>query len=341
MGKLVKAKKGITLVEVVISVAIIAILLIPIGSLVMKSVNGNKRNENKQEATTFAQELLDEFSNVTTSDYRKINNNKGDLTLPNGEIITLDNWKGNKTISKKDGNTTYSIEYEVKKSDKVTQDKSVDDTRKDVEKYGTVIKINRDNLQYGSNVVGGDFQYSSIPLSNFGKKIYVHLSQVGGAGPDKSNINEIIIESVDASNNMYSKKINLSLINGIDKNQKKVIQEENYKEYSKNQGEHTIYFSSDVDVGKNDNGANVDFIVNNKAKDDKDYLADYNIITKLEAKFNGTLYETPKLTPKYIYGGVEKTTPIGDLYEFTVTVKEGGNEIFKGTSSSNIYLNIT
>lgn len=57
----VKAKKGMTLIEVIISVALLAILIIPISGLVMSSLKNNIKSEDMQKASYIGQKVLEEL----------------------------------------------------------------------------------------------------------------------------------------------------------------------------------------------------------------------------------------------------------------------------------------
>lgn len=57
----VKAKKGMTLIEVIISVALLSILMVPISSLVMSSLKNNIDAEDMQKASYIGQKVLEEL----------------------------------------------------------------------------------------------------------------------------------------------------------------------------------------------------------------------------------------------------------------------------------------
>lgn len=56
-----KKKSGFTLIELVISFAIFMIILVPILSMVLSTVNINKKAEDKQQATAIAQDYIEKF----------------------------------------------------------------------------------------------------------------------------------------------------------------------------------------------------------------------------------------------------------------------------------------
>lgn len=57
----VRAKEGMTLIEVIISVALLAILIIPLSSLVMSSLENNVSAEYRQKASYVGQKVLEEL----------------------------------------------------------------------------------------------------------------------------------------------------------------------------------------------------------------------------------------------------------------------------------------
>lgn len=70
----VKNKKGISLIEVIISIAILSIIIVPISMMVITSVKTSNNSQNMQQATVVTQKLIEDL---------KINNK------PDGESIRL------------------------------------------------------------------------------------------------------------------------------------------------------------------------------------------------------------------------------------------------------------
>ena len=56
-----KAKKGITLIEVIISVTLLSILIIPLSTIVIKSLNNKEEASDRQKATYIGQKILEEL----------------------------------------------------------------------------------------------------------------------------------------------------------------------------------------------------------------------------------------------------------------------------------------
>ncbi len=80
-----KAKKGMTLIEVIISVALLAILIIPLSSLVMSSLKNNIDAEDMQKASYIGQKVLEELK---AYDEIKLDESHKDFELLDGDKIT-------------------------------------------------------------------------------------------------------------------------------------------------------------------------------------------------------------------------------------------------------------
>lgn len=73
--KLIKKKhKGMTLIEVIISIAILSVIVISIGDMVMTSVKINKDSENKQQAIYEAQQALEQLKGTEDFDGKVLDN---------------------------------------------------------------------------------------------------------------------------------------------------------------------------------------------------------------------------------------------------------------------------
>lgn len=106
-----KTKKGMSIVEVVISVALIAILLIPIANVVIKATQRSKEAELKQEVSIQGQKLLEEINSYdnlqfdTSHEFTLLDGNKliydpvsGGITgnlLVDGKTIVVTGTKNN------------------------------------------------------------------------------------------------------------------------------------------------------------------------------------------------------------------------------------------------------
>lgn len=107
MRKISAKNKGFTLLELVISLALIAILIIPISNLVLGSVKINKAGEDKQQAGLKLQEVIE---NIKSVDLPK----SGSLDIGNGVYVVKD---GEGTFSISDSNDKdIKIEGTIKKT---------------------------------------------------------------------------------------------------------------------------------------------------------------------------------------------------------------------------------
>lgn len=61
-------KRGVTLIELIISIAILSIVILPIGSAVVTSAKINRTSENRQKATYNAQRILENMKDAQASD---------------------------------------------------------------------------------------------------------------------------------------------------------------------------------------------------------------------------------------------------------------------------------
>lgn len=87
MRKVSAKNKGFTLLELVISLALIAILIIPISNLVLGSVKINKAGEDKQQAGLKLQEVIE---NIKSVDLPKDTGEAGKVEVGNGVYVVKD-----------------------------------------------------------------------------------------------------------------------------------------------------------------------------------------------------------------------------------------------------------
>lgn len=88
-----KKKKAFTLVELIIAIAVLAIISIPITNMVVTTVKMNKETEDKQQATFIGEEIVEKIKSVT--DEEIINLNKVSLagsSLAMGKVEGKVDW---------------------------------------------------------------------------------------------------------------------------------------------------------------------------------------------------------------------------------------------------------
>ena len=341
MIKVKKVRRGSTLIEVVIAIVIIAIMMIPIGNVVMRTVKVNKDAEVKQKATNIAYKALDEFANYTelevdqdAVDPRRGQINLGDSGRFDVEIdkktISLDN--GRKEISAGD-NGKYIVEYKIEKNPDISQDLTYD-TTKEVDKYAAKLEFTENELKISSDKVGDEFSlcelefYSNIANTRGATDIYLHIVQ--------ENVNGYITAIELYRNESDSTPFKRVRIDNPSSRSIKILQTKEYKDYARRNSNNFVIHAS-TEVSSDDKVANVEVF------DVKDINSTSNndITVLIEDIFKGTLCKTPKYSRKTLVNEEGNAKPLGDLYNLTVSVKKKENgeekEIYKGTSSSNIF----
>lgn len=109
-----KSKKGMTLIELIISLALLAIILIPISNFIIVSIKNTVKSEEKQKATFIGQKFLEELNS-----YDEILLEKNKETMINGfklldgELIKEIDKVYNGSFKK----NNYDVEIEIKKDE--------------------------------------------------------------------------------------------------------------------------------------------------------------------------------------------------------------------------------
>lgn len=146
MRKVSAKNKGFTLLELVISLALIAILIIPISNLVLGSVKINKAGEDKQQAGLKLQEVIENIKSV-------------DLPKDTGEDKKIEVGNGVYVVKNQDG--TFSIS---------------DSNDKDIKIEGTIEEVEDGEAEkgIGSKKIDGAIYYhgnnKEIGISSFAKE---------------------------------------------------------------------------------------------------------------------------------------------------------------------------
>ena len=113
-----KSKKGFTLLEVIISFALISIILIPIDNMVLTSVKINKATENKQQAKAVLQETIENIKAIDRLSTESSN------PFNNGITLSKSMGEDKKLTYSLSGNVNgFSIEGSIKESSVVINNK--------------------------------------------------------------------------------------------------------------------------------------------------------------------------------------------------------------------------
>lgn len=165
-----KSKKGFTLLEVIISFALISIILIPIANLVLTSVKINKSTENKQQAKAVLQETIENI--------KAIDNFSSALSKPLNNGITLSEATGedNKLIYSLSGEINgFSIEGSIKEKSQVINNK-VSEMEVDRTIYFNKGSISISN---GKEVIGEAIKKLSDNLATPSEEVFIEMKEAG------------------------------------------------------------------------------------------------------------------------------------------------------------------
>lgn len=165
-----KSKKGFTLLEVIISFALISIILIPIANLVLTSVKINKSTENKQQAKAVLQETIENI--------KSIDNFSSALSKPLNNGITLSEATGedNKLVYSISGEINgFSIEGSIKEKSQVVNNK-VSEMEVDRTIYFNKGSISISN---GKVVIGEAIKKLSDNLATPSEEVFIEMKEAG------------------------------------------------------------------------------------------------------------------------------------------------------------------
>lgn len=144
MNNTSRRKKGITLIEAIISVALLSILIVPIGGMVVNSVKTNNNAQIKQNAAYIGQKALEELKVYDNIKLKDFSGNKG-FKMLDGQIIYKQpdgSYRGDFINSELDKN--YNVEVKITKNSDFTYE---NDTEMD-------LAIDLTNNNFGNIVLG-------------------------------------------------------------------------------------------------------------------------------------------------------------------------------------------
>lgn len=165
-----KSKKGFTLLEVIISFALISIILIPIANLVLTSVKINKSTENKQQAKAVLQETIENI--------KAIDNFSSALSKPLNNGITLSEATGedNKLIYSISGEINgFSIEGSIKEQSQVINNmvSEMEVDRTIYFHHGSI------SISNGKEVIGEAIKKLSDNLATPSEEVFIEMKETG------------------------------------------------------------------------------------------------------------------------------------------------------------------
>lgn len=144
MNNTSRRKKGITLIEAIISVALLSILIVPIGGMVVNSVKTNNNAQIKQNAAYIGQKALEELKVYDNIKLKDFSGNKG-FKMLDGQIIYKQpdgSYRGDFINSELD--KSFNVEVKITKNSDFTYE---NDTEMD-------LAIDLTNNNFGNIVLG-------------------------------------------------------------------------------------------------------------------------------------------------------------------------------------------
>lgn len=300
----VKAKKGMTLIEVIISVTLLSILIVPISGFMLSSLNNNISSQKKQEASYIGQKILEELK---AYDYINLkSDNQGDyFELLDGDRISKIN---NNSFEGKFNRDIYGLP----------------NSTRNLNKYNVELIINEDSVFKYDNINNLDLHNDAdyrIDFINENRTNYI----IDNNNPQKkASFSENIKLDIGIENN---NEFNLSI---YDKNSSTEIKD---LKNTKSSNKIVLYITSDY---KSDNNVTNIEVNNNTGETIFLYVIKEKGATE-EININSNI-------GRIVVSEEEEITinTIGKLYKYTVKVAEERNKnkiLFQGEGSNNININ--
>lgn len=306
-----KSNKGFSLLEVLVSVTLIGIMIIPITNMVTTSIKTNKKSETKQYATLLGQEILEQLDLLEDGAKYQDNIKQSLITLPSGDLL-----KGNNlgydnlyySLEKKVEANTYLIEVILDKNESIDYN------------YGEIDGDDQDNLQISPEVVL-DFKKTSSDIN--GPIQVVYNSKTYNVKPiiDSNNTVKIDLKVMKDEDN---------LIKSIQLNETEIdIQESNFN------NKLMLNLTKEYTF-KSENGLNIDVYNNINPK--------LELYIKRSYKCDERVYTTNKQGVLKVINNLRdeeemKTNKIHNFYNIQVKVSKDGNELFKSYANRNLKIN--
>lgn len=296
-----RTKKGMTLIEVIISVTLLSILIVPISGFMLSSLKNNTSSQKKQEASYIGQKILEELKSY---DYINL---KRDSEGYYFELLDGDKVYKNSS----DENLFYS------EFNRNIYGKPIENDERKLRDYNVELTI-KENRSFKYNDINNleinndaDYKIDFINENNIN-----FIKVINSNIQNKKSFSEDIKINITKENNEF----NLSL---YDKNNSD-IKIENLRKEKKN-NKILLYVNSNYNIDTN-------IEINN---DTEEVLYLYIV------KQDGTLANITVITSKGRIVLLEEeeitTNNIGSMYEYNVKVTDNENNIlFEGQSSNNI-----
>lgn len=327
-------RKGYTLLEVILSVALIALLLIPISNMIMTAMKSNKRADIRQDGAVVGQQVLEELKTYNTlSSSTPINLLDG---VTHFDVVAASS-TATKTVysgEMRDGKQKYEVNVIAEKDNNFSNYMAATTTpsSKPDSDYSFILKFKTDGTQNRVCFNGGEV---NIPTGS-NTKLLLYLRR------DASNPNNLSLKLYDytSGNAQEASPLCQNTINDYNatsnstKNLVKIELDASFT--GKNNGNDPGIIPIIVD--SNSTGLVLDIV---REKETKGKISVTSSLSNGDnLSFDGHSREASGETftarQNIRRQDTEDITAIGDLYNITVVVKNNGEEIFRSKTSSNL-----
>lgn len=339
MGEKKIKRKGYTLLEVILSVALIALLLIPISNMIMTAMKSSKRADIRQDGAVVGQQLLEELKT-----YENFATNTPSLNLLDGTSLT-------KTINTEtqtayegmmqDGKQKYEVNILVEKNEKFSGYMAATTTASQLDdnNYSCILKLitdgDKNKLLYTNPDTSDAIEEKTINEVENTIKLALKIRKDTTTKKLDINLYDYTDENVDTATDS---KLEKSIANDT-KNRIKIVIDKSFTGQNGSENPGTI----PIIVDSNSKGLIFDIVRDKEVDFTKKTIGRISVVSSLSTggiKFNGTTEKASKETftarQNIKKQDTYDTTAIGDLYKITVVVKNNGEEIFRSQVSNNL-----
>lgn len=335
-----KKKKGVTLIEVLASLAILALLIIPIANLVINSSSTAKRSQDKQKAYLAGQSVLEQIGNIDNS--KKIDSYDLEYTNMSGDLVTGDKIsfpKGSDAVTSElsnAGNARYKIFVTLKKelTNESPEERRISvDTGEDfMTKYpqsALALQLSKTSESAPIDVYNPNDptrSYSFVNNESKGYVIYIasdgtcDLYEDKNYGTGSPEIGTKLMSGIGTINNSYNKL--------------RIYLAGNKKLNTSNGTVPSIPLSGNLNLSVVSDYAGINDLEVEVTKGE-----DVSTILSMPVKLGDSVPGSIHVNEYSAEGDLSKK--IGDLYKVTVEVrpingKDAGDDIFSGSTTCNV-----
>ncbi|MGN9134389.1 prepilin-type N-terminal cleavage/methylation domain-containing protein [Clostridium sp. HCP1S3_B4] len=335
-----KKKKGVTLIEVLASLAILALLIIPIANLVINSSSTAKRSQDKQKAYLAGQSVLEQIGNIDNS--KKIDSYDLKYTNMSGDLVTGDKIsfpKGSDAVTSElsnAGNARYKMFVTLKKelTNESPEERRISvDTGEDfMTKYpqsALALQLSKTSESAPIDVYNPNDptrSYSFVNNESKGYVIYIasdgtcDLYEDRNYGTGSPEIGTKLMSGIGTINNSYNKL--------------RIYLAGNKKLNTSNGTVPSIPLSGNLNLSVVSDYAGINDLEVEVTKGE-----DVSTILSMPVKLGDSVPGSIHVNEYSAEGDLSKK--IGDLYKVTVEVrpingKDAGDDIFSGSTTCNV-----